>query len=414
MARPREALVAVQLKSLPVGLHADGGGLYLRVTQNPELESEAWRSWVFRYTLFGKAHEMGLGPFPDVGLANARRAALAQRELKRSGVDPLAERRRVRAAAALEAARSIPFRKVVEEYIETHKAKWRNTKTAAQWRASLEAYAYPLMGNVGVQEIDADLIQRVLEPIWEKKPETARRVRSRLENMLDYATARKLRTGDNPARWRGGPLKNLLANTQRKVVNHPALPYDRAGTFMAELKGRPGTSARALEFLILTAARTNEAIGARWAEIDTDKAVWTIPAERMKGGRSHRVPLSKSALAVLKEQKPAAKGEFVFPLAGTDERMSGNAILALLKRMDRSDITAHGFRSTFRDWAAEQTSFPRELAERSLAHALKDKSEAAYQRNDLLEKRRPLMTAWANFCGKPSVKQESPSPEAAA
>lgn len=382
------------------GIYGDGGGLYLQVGP------DGGKSWIFRYRRLtpnaaGKFtnREMGLGPFPTVSLAKARELATRHRLQRLDGKDPIEERRADRARAILEAARNKTFRQCAVEYIEDHASTWTNSKHAAQWTATLGRYVYPKIGEVSVQQIDTPEIRDILRAIWSTKPETANRVRGRIESILDWATANKLREGPNPARWRGH-LENMLParSKVRTVKHHPALPYAEIGSFMAALKDQQGTAAKGLRFLILTAARTGEVIGARWSEIDPVSKVWIIPAERMKGGREHRVPLTQEALDILDSIKDRAPS-FVFPGGKKDKPLSNMAFLELLRRMGRNDITAHGFRSSFRDWAAEQTSFPHEVAEMALAHAVGDKVEAAYRRGDMIEKRRKLMEAWAAYCG---------------
>jgi len=388
------------------GLYLDGAGLYLQVSKT------GTKSWLYCFTLHGRSREMGLGSLNDVSLAEAREKAAEARKLKQSGVDPIEARKAARDAARLAAASAIKFKDAAERYIAAHAPGWRNAKHAAQWRATLEQYAYPIFGNVPVQSIDTGLVTKALEPIWTTKTETASRVRGRIESILDWATARGYRRGDNPARWRGH-LENLLPARAKvqKVQHHEALPYAEMAAFFAALREQQGTAARALEFTILTAARTSETIGATWDEIDFDDATWTVPAERIKGGREHRVPLSASALAVLRAQQKAQheagyKGQFVFPGDKPGRPLSNMAMLALLKRMDRDDLTVHGFRSTFRDWAAERTNYPREVAEAALAHVVGDKVEAAYRRGDLFEKRCRLMAEWAKFCTTPQKAGE--------
>ena len=385
-----------------VGMHADGGGLYLQVTPT------GGKSWLYCYMLNGRNREMGLGPLHSVGLADARRKAAEARRLRAEGVDPIEAREAERAKAALEAARAITFKKAAEQYIEAHRAGWRNAKHADQWSSTLETYAYPVLGSLPVQDIDVPLVLKVLEPIWKTKTETASRVRGRIEAVLDWATVRGYRHGDNPARWRG-LLENVLPQRSKvqRVEHHPALPYAEIGAFVAALRKQEGISARALEFAILTAARTGEVIGTRWGEFDLAEKAWTIPAERMKAGREHRIPLAPRALEILAAVKPLAQvprsqaeaEAFVFPGGRRGKPLSNMAMLKLLERMGRDDLTAHGFRSTFRDWAAERTSYPREVAEMALAHSVGDKAEAAYRRGDLFEKRRRLMNEWARFCG---------------
>jgi len=316
------------------------------------------------------------------------------------GSDPLQERERIAAERRAEAARAITFKQSAELYIEAHRAGWKNAKHAAQWGSTLATYAYPTIGALPVAAVDVALVHKVLEPIWTKKPETASRLRGRIESILDWATTRGYRTGENPARWRGH-LENLFParSKVRQVQHHAALPYPELPAFMAKLEQQPGEGARALRFAIFTATRTAEVIGAKWPEIDLKARVWTIPAERMKAKREHRVPLSAPAVALLEE---IGRGEgFVFPGASKGKPLSNMAMLATLRRMGRADLTAHGFRSSFRDWAAEQTGFPSEVAEAALAHVVGDKVEAAYRRGDLFEKRKTMMEAWARYCTTP-------------
>jgi integrase len=375
------------------GYLGDGGGLYLQVS------ASGAKSWVFRFKDHGHLREMGLGSVHAIGLAEARKRATACRQMRLDGTDPIAVKKAGKLKAKLEAARAMTFRQCAEAYIEAHKAGWQNAKHAAQWSSTLKTYAYPVFGALPVQAIDVALIAKVLEPIWKTKTETASRLRGRIERVLDWATVRGYRQGDNPARWRGH-LDQLLPARSRvqKVQHHAALPYAEIGQFMADLRKQESTSAVALEFLILTATRTAEVIGASWSEIDLDAAVWTIPAERMKAKKEHRVPLSKPALAILKRLHKHRAGEFVFMGARPERPLSNMALLMLLECLGRSDLTVHGFRSTFRDWAAERTHFPREVAEHALAHSLPDKVEAAYQRSDLFEKRRQMMEAWSRYC----------------
>ncbi len=377
------------------GMYADGGGLYLQMT------ASGAKSWVYRFMLNGRARWMGLGPLHTVTLSDARLKATDTRRLRLAGIDPIEARKADQAKTRLEAAKAITFRDAAEAYINAHKAGWRNAKHANQWRATLKTYAYPVFGSFPVRAVDVALVMRVLEPIWATKTETASRVRGRIESVLDWATARGYRLGDNPARWRGH-LENLLprrAKVQR-VRHHPALPYGEIGAFVRDLRKQEGIAARALEFLILTACRTGEAIGARGPEFDLRHAVWTVPAERVKAGREHRVPLSAPALAIARDLSRAADDPdgFVFPGGRKGRPLSNMAMTALLRRMGREDITVHGFRSTFRDWAAERTNYPREVAEMALGHAVSDKVEAAYRRGDLFEKRRRLMDEWTKFC----------------
>ena len=290
--------------------------------------------------------------------------------------------------------------------MRSHGAGWRNAKHAAQWPSTLKTYVYPIFGHLPVQTIDAALVLKALEPIWNEKPETASRVRGRIEVVLDWAKARELREGENPARWRGHLDKLLPARAKiQKVEHHAALPFDDLPDFMARLKTQEGVAGRALAFTILTAARTGEAIGAKWDEIDLAAKVWTIPAGRMKAGREHRVPLAPAAAEIIEQAAARRENDYVFPGA-RGAGIAKTSFLTLLHRMGRGDLTAHGFRSTFRDWAAERTSFPREVAEQALAHTLSDKVEAAYRRSDLFDKRRRLLEAWARFCVTPASEKQ--------
>jgi integrase len=345
------------------------------------------RSWVLRYQLNGRRRDMGLGPYPEITLAVAREKALKARRHLVGGTDPLTVR----------PVPTLTFREAAEALIESKRHGWRNAKHAAQWTSTLTSYVYPKLGELDVKAVDTPEIMSVLDPIWKVKPETASRIRQRVEAVLDYASTRGLRAGPNPARWRGH-LENVLAKPShvRRVQHHAALDWRELPTFMTELARRHGVSARALAFLILTAARSGEVRGMRWAEIEAGAGVWNIPADRMKAGKELRVPLDEQAIALLGQ--PSKPDAFVFPSPSDPIKpMSDMTLTAVLRKMGRGDITAHGFRSTFRDWAGETTSFPREVIEAALAHRLKDKAEAAYARGDLFNKRRKLMEAWAEF-----------------
>ncbi len=375
------------------GYYGDGGGLFLQVS------ASGAKSWVFRFKDGGRLREMGLGPTHTVSLAEARQKALECRKARLDGRDPIEARRAERMRLKFDAAKAMTFAACAERYIALHKAGWRNPKHAAQWPATLSTYVYPFFGLLPVQAIDVGLVMKAIEPIWVQKPETAGRVRGRIESVLDWATARGYRQGENPARWRGH-LENLLPKKSkvRRIEHHAALPYAEIAVFMAELRKQEGVAARALEFAILTAARTGEVIGATWGEIDLDERLWTVPGERMKAGKEHRVPLSGAALAIVEEMRKIRRGDHIFPGPKEGRPISNMAMLMLLRRMDRGDLTAHGFRSSFRDWAAERTTFPAEVAEMALAHTVSDKVEAAYRRGDLFLKRRQLSEAWAKFC----------------
>ncbi len=394
-------LTVVGLRALvKPGRYGDGKGLHLHV------RDAGRRAWVLRYMRDGKTRDMGLGPYPDVSLAEARDKAEEARRLIRAGADPLQQREEATLARKAAAAQAITFQDVAGRYVAAHEGTWRNAKHRWQWGATLEAHAFPVIGALSVAAMDTGAVMRVLEPIWREKPETASRLRGRLELVLDYAAARGWRTGENPARWRGH-LANLLPKPGklRAVEHHAALPWGEVGAFMAELREQTGTAARCLELVILTAARTGEAIGARWVELDLMAGMWTVPRERMKVGAEHRVPLSRATLAVLEAQRAGAgEGEYVFPGARAGRPLSNMAMAMLLRRMRGDGITVHGFRSAFRDWTAESTAYPREVAEAALAHTLRDKVEAAYRRGDLFEKRRRLMEEWATFCADPTPR----------
>jgi integrase len=393
MKRQRLSAKAVE-KQRRSGYFGDGHGLYLQVTPTRA------KSWIFRYTLNGRAREMGLGSARTVTLAEARRKAHDARKLLDDRIDPIDKRKAEHEAQRLEKARALTFAQCAERYIEAHRAGWRNAKHAYQWTQSLgETYCAPI-NALPVADVDTGAVLRVLEPIWNTKAETAIRLRARIERVLDWATTRGYREVENPARWRGH-LQNLLSMRKKRdrVTHHPALPYEQIGAFMEALRAQEGTAARALEFVILTAARTGEVINAKPEEFDLAKALWTVPAARMKGGREHRVPLSPRAVGIIEAQP---EGEHVFPGAKEGQPLSNMAMLMLLKRMGRGDLTVHGFRSTFRDWTAERTSYAREVCEMALAHTIGDATEAAYRRGDLFEKRRRLMGEWSRYCERPS------------
>lgn len=379
-------LQAVQLmRDMAPGRYGDGEGLYLQVGPSGS------KAWLFRYKVDGQERQMGLGKFPDVSLKDARVLAAECRRQRGHGTDPLGAREAERLLARLEAARRVTFEECAKSYIEANEAGWRNAKHAQQWHNTLATYVFPMLGKLSVGEIDTPLVLKVLQPIWSKKPETASRVRQRIEAVLSFAKANKCRDGENPAQWRGNLEYALPAMSKVKVVDHhSALPYAELPQFMVRIRQREAIAARALEFAILTAARTGEVIGAGWSEVDLAAGVWTVPAERMKAGNEHRVPLSTAAKGLL-EGLPNRAG-LVFG------GLSNMAMLQLLKRMGRGDLTVHGFRSTFRDWAAECTSFSGEVAEAALAHTIANRVEAAYRRGDLFEKRRELMGVWAEYC----------------
>jgi integrase len=389
--------IAHLVRAKKPGRHGDGGGLYLQLSRYGGTPS-----WVFRYRVAGKLREMGLGSLATWSLAEARERARKLRQLRGEGRDPLDERRAGQLQARLEAARGMTFKECAEAYIAAHQAGWKNVKHREQWPSSLETYVYPALGGLPVQAVDVALLMKVLAPIWLQVPETASRVRGRIESVLDWATASGYRQGDNPARWRGH-LENLLPRTSRvrRVEHHAALPYAELPAFMEVLRQRETVSARALEFLILTAARTGEVIGATWSEIDLEGRLWTIPGERMKAGREHRVPLSDRALAILKEMRRVREGSFVFPGVRAGRGLGADALAAVLRGI-APETTVHGFRSSFCDWISEQTAFPSEVREMALAHTVGDKVAQAYRRGDMVDKRRQLAEAWSRHCGSSS------------
>lgn len=383
-------------KAKTPGMLFDGGGLYLQVT------SATGRSWVYRYTLQGKPRWLGLGPVDAVSLAQARLLRDEARLKVKGGIDPVEARKEEKAGRQRARLLSATFKEATETYIAAHEAGWRNPKHRQQWRNTLAAYAYPTVGELPAASVTASHVVEILRPIWAAKPETARRLRGRIEAILDYAADPDDLAYRNPAALTAqlrGKLPKLPA--AKRAKSHAALSYSEMADFMATLRARESIGARALEFLILTAARTNEVLQAKWTEIDEEKATWTIPAERMKAGREHRIPLSVASLDVLRGMQAIRQNNFVFAGAKRGKPMSNMTLLVALRRLGRADVTAHGFRATFRTWAAELTNFPKEIAEAALAHVVKDKTEAAYQRGDLFEKRRRLMDAWAEFCAKP-------------
>ena len=391
-------LTARKLATRQPGTFADGGGLYLIVGKPAPATGTQSRSWFFRYVTAGRAREMGLGPVRDVTLAEARELAADLRRQRRAGIDPADARQAERVKVKVERAASVTFEHAAERYIAENAPGWKNAKHGAQWRNTLATYAYPYMGTLPVAAVDVEHVLAALRPIWASKSETAGRVRGRIETVLAYAKANRWRTGDNPATWRGHldailPSKASVA----AVEHHAALPYADLPAFLVNLRAAPGIAARALEFTILNASRTGEIIGATWAEIDREGAGWLVPAARMKSKRDHRVPLGARSLAILDEMVGAGPNGFVFPGGKTGKSLSNMAMDMTLRRLGL-DVTVHGFRSTFRDWAADQTAFPREVAEACLAHVLRDATEAAYRRSDLFGKRRELMAAWAGFC----------------
>ncbi|VVP57376.1 Prophage integrase IntS [Pseudomonas fluorescens] len=405
-------LTAKQIENLAApGTYEDGDGLRLFIKPNGK------KYWVLRFQLAGKRREMGLGTYPAIGLKEARQKSSDQRRLLRDGIDPLQARDDERTAQQVaehqRIRKSVTFQDVSNDYIEAHRAGWKNVKHAQQWTNTLATYAAPVIGDLATSQITTEHLLEILKPIWSSKAETASRVRNRIELVLDAAKARGLRDGENPARWRGHLDKLLPPSSKAKrTQNHPALPYSELSRFMQALNSVEGLSACALKMTILTACRTSEVLGADWSEVDVKTKLWTIPAARMKAGKVHTVPLSDALIALL-EGLPRIKGSsLLFPGARKGRPISNMAMLMTLRRMDQKDlddqgkgwrdsndkvITAHGFRSTFRDWAAECTHYAREVCEMSLAHVVANGAEAAYWRSDLLEKRRTLMADWADF-----------------
>ena len=382
-------LSAREVAAAAVGKFCDGAGLWLVVRKNGS------KAWGFRYCRDGRAREMGLGPLEKVSLALARKRAQAARELLAAGRDPIEARRAHKRAPT--------FKEAAEQYIERHEAGWKNPKHRAQWKSTLERYAYPVLGNVPVDQIEQSETLLVLDPIWGSKTETASRVRGRIEAVLDAEIALGHRTGPNPARWRGHLSKLMTKPSKlRKVKHHAAMPWEEVPGFMAELKEQRGIAAQALRFALLTACRSGEVRLATWDEIDLDTGTWTVPSERMKTGREHRVTLSPPALELLRDLPRFDGSRYVFPSPRTGRPLSDAALGKVLRDMG-SSVTAHGFRSSFRDWAAESTAFPNHVCEQALAHSIGDKVEAAYRRGDLFEKRRQLMDAWSVFCTTPTA-----------
>jgi integrase len=392
------------------GLHAVGGvaGLYLQVLPsrpNPENPTEivpGGRSWVLRATVGGKRRDMGLGGFPSVTLAGARERARDARDKIDKGLDPIEVRRAAKMALRADDAKLVTFEDAAKAYMAAHETSWRNAKHREQWRNTLNGLAYPHIGKLAVRDIEVAHVLGVLEPIWRVRTETANRLRGRMELVLDWATARGYREGLNPARWKGHLDKMLPNPTKLKPKGHmAAMAVADVAAFMGRLGAAGGMGARALEFVVLTAARSGEARGGTWSEIDLNKKVWTIPASRMKMGKEHRVPLSSQAMTLLEALPRFAGTDIVFSSAN-GAPLSDRTLLAVLRRMD-VDVTAHGFRSTFRDWCGEFTNFPREIAEAALAHTTGSSVEQAYRRGDALEKRRKLMEAWARFLSGPAA-----------
>lgn len=408
MARELNKLTAIQVKAEKrKGLHHDGGGLYLQVA------SSGAKSWLFCYRFNGRDREMGLGALTTVSLAEARVKMQDARKLITMKIDPLDAKKAAETSTKIEALKGATFRECANAYIEAHKGAWRSEKATKQWGRFFEKYAYPVIGDLPIHAVDLDLVLKILQPIWATKTETADRIRNRIERILDFAKVRGYRQGENPARWRGH-LDQLLPRPSKiaKVRHYPALPYVDVGDFVLALQQSKNIGGLALAFTILTCVRTNEAMGAKWTEIDFKTKTWTIPAHRMKTAIEHRVPLTDRVIEILNLAKlltvPAGSNDipsaWIFPSQRGNKPISNMAMLMFLRRLGRTDITVHGFRSTFRDWVAETTNFPREVAEAALAHVVENRVEAAYRRGDLFEKRRKLMEAWASYCFTPSLK----------
>lgn len=398
MARTRNKLTARAVATLSkTGKHSDGGGLYLRIDND---NGSSRRRWIFRFVSRDRTREMGLGGYPEVSLADARKARDAAEKFVQSGQDPIAARDDEQRARIGKPT----FGQVADALIEAKGPEWRNDKHRAQWKMTLEKYAAPLRSQP-VDEIDTDAVLSVLQPIWRTKAETASRLRGRIETVIDAARAKGHipRNEANPARWRGHLDKLLPKRSKLTRGHHAAISYDEMPAFVAELRAREATAAAALEFCILTAARSGEVFGARWEEMDLSNRLWTVPAKRMKAAREHRVPLSTRAIEIVQRLEEARTGDFFFPGRKADRPLSGMAMEMLLRRMNMDTVTVHGFRSAFRDWAGNETAFARELAEAALAHVIGDKAEQAYRRGDALEKRRALMEEWARWCEPKAV-----------
>jgi integrase len=397
MPRKAKELSALEVGRLKVpGLHFVGGvaGLALQVAPGGA------RTWVLRFSIAGKRRDMGLGGFPDVTLAGAREKAREARAKADQGVDPILQRQEARSALLATAAAAKTFSECTTAYVDAKSAEWRNAKHRQQWSNTLKEYADPVIGQLLVRDVTLVHVLKILEPIWKTKTETASRVRGRIESVLNWATVRGYRTGENPARWRGH-LDKLLAAPAKvaRVEHHAALDVDAVPGFISALRQQKGKGARALEFAILTAARSGEVRGATWDEIDLQAGIWTVPGARMKAGREHRVPLSPAALKLLNALPRIEKTTLLFP-SSKNTPLSDMTLTEVLRRM-KVEAVPHGFRSTFKDWASERTRYPGEMSEMALAHAIGDKVEAAYRRGDLFEKRRRMMNDWAKFCATP-------------
>lgn len=399
-------LTDLKARKADPGLHADGDGLYLQV------RGPTAKSWLYRFMLSGKAREMGLGAYPSVSLEAARADRDRCKRLRQAGQDPIEARNQERHEAKAASAKAILFSTAALEYMAAKAPQWGNEKHRKQWIQTLRTYAEPVLGDLPVHAIDTAAVKKVLDPIWTTKPETASRLRGRIELILDYCQSIGYRKGDNPARWRGN-LKDLMPSLDdvSEVEHHPSLPYQDLPAFMERLRAENNAAARALEWIILTATRANETLKATPGEVAHEESAWTIPKVRMKGRkgkkRAHRVPLPKRAFELLEQLPRDVENPYLFQGQKKGKHLSDGALRVLLVRMGIKNATTHGFRSTFRTWAGEQTRFPREVIEKALAHVVGDETEQAYDRGDLLEKRRQLMEAWAGFCmSKPAARGE--------
>jgi len=396
MARPLHRLTALKVERTKApGMYADGGSLYLRIAPGGS------KQYIFRYIRGGRLHDMGIGPAHTLSLAEARERATEARKLLLDAIDPLANKRARLAALKAAEAKAMTFQQCVEGFIRDNESSWTNPRHAREWKTSLIKHAFPVLGSLPVAAIDTPLVLKVVKPLWERVPETASRVRGRIENVLGWATVHHYRSSDNPARWQG--LLEHALPTVVKGDHHAAMPYAEVPAFLAKLRQQTSVPARCLEFLILTGVRLDEAREMVWVEVDLDNRVWTIPGSRMKGGKEHRVPLSAAAIAALQGLHAIRQSDYVFPGAHPGKAIGKSVPLRLLNGITGNGATVHGFRSSFCDFAAERTSFPREVAEQALAHAIPSAVEAAYRRSDLFEKRRRLMDAWADFCSKPAA-----------
>jgi integrase len=397
MARALFRLTAMKVaKAKRPGLYADGGSLYLRVAEGGS------KQWIFRYVTNGRMRDMGIGPAHTLTLAEARERATEARKLRLDGIDPIVHKRARVAAIRAADDNAMTFRQCADGFVKDHSSTWSNTRHRADWESSLLRHVYPSLGALPISSIDTPLVLRTLKPIWTTIPETATRVRQRIESIIDWATAHHFRTGDNPARW-GGRLEHALPARAKiaAVKHHVALPMEEVGAVMNRLRAEEGTAARCLEFIMLTAARLSEALGAEWREIDFAARTWTVPANRMKSRRTHKVPLSDAAVAVLEQMNAVRCSDYVFPGNREGRPIGDNSVWRLVKDVaGDKQTTVHGLRSCFKDWCSERTNFAREVSEMALAHAIPDAVEAAYRRGDLFEKRRKLMDAWAAHCAK--------------